>query len=43
VADLAGESAAVEFFEELGGIGWGWHGCFSGMADRPLGGSLNCD
>jgi hypothetical protein len=43
VADLAGECAAIELFEELGGIGWGGHGCFSGMANRPLGGRWKWD
>jgi hypothetical protein len=43
VADLAGEGAAVELLEELCGIGRSGYGCCSGMANRPLGGRLNCD
>jgi len=41
VADLAGESTAVQFFEKLGGIGCGGHGHFSGRAFSPLGGIDN--
>ena len=39
VSDLAGERAAVEFFEEFGGIGWSGDTCFSDWARSPLGGS----
>ncbi|MOA38633.1 hypothetical protein D3C78_1603380 [compost metagenome] len=43
VANLVGECATVQFFEELCGIGRGGHGFFSGVATRPLGGRLSCD